>query len=81
MLKGTAPAVFDLLDALELHPTNKRGGVYAPIGGFRYVSNTVGESEGVVLEHKTRVTKMTNDGVYVIKSTGNDFDKSHIYSC
>ena len=74
VLKGTAPAFFGLLDALELYPTNERGGVYAPIGGFRSVSK-LGESKCVVLEYNTRVTKITNDGVYVIKSTGNDLIK------
>lgn len=40
VIKKTAPAVFGLLAALELHPTNKKAGVFAPIGGFQSVSNS-----------------------------------------
>ena len=41
MLRKTAPAVFGLLAALELHPTNDKAGVFAPVGGFRQVSKSM----------------------------------------
>jgi phytoene desaturase (3,4-didehydrolycopene-forming) len=77
ILTSTAPAVFGLLAAIELHPTNARCGVYAPVGGFRAVANsmeTLARNLSVSVECGTTVTKITNKGVYAIdtKKAEND---------
>jgi phytoene desaturase (3,4-didehydrolycopene-forming) len=67
----TAPAVFGLLSAIELHPTNEKCGVYAPIGGFSSVTQsieTLARSRGVNIQCNTSVTQVTSDGVWT--STG-----------
>jgi len=72
VLRSTAPAVFGLLAAIELHPTNKNAGVFAPIGGFQAVTNAMenllGE-KGVEIRCETTVTGVTNEGVW---ARGND---------
>lgn len=66
ILRKTAPAVFGLLAAIELHPTI--GGVYAPIGGFDAVSQAMEclvRELGVEIQCDTIVTKVDDRGVYV----------------
>ncbi len=77
VLKKTAPAVFGLLAALELHPTNKKAGVFAPIGGFRAVATafeSLCEDCGVEIRCDTTVAKVEDDGVH-IKSGDTSFTK------
>jgi phytoene desaturase (3,4-didehydrolycopene-forming) len=67
VLQSTAPAVFGLLAAIELHPTNKKCGVYAPVGGFSAVTKGMEElatNLGVTIQYDTTVTKITADGLY-----------------
>ena len=75
VLTSTAPAVFGLLAALELHPTNKRAGVFAPIGGFRSVGKAfekLATDMGVRIEYEKTVTKVTNDGVFYSDTSANN---------
>jgi phytoene desaturase (3,4-didehydrolycopene-forming) len=61
----TAPAVFGLLAALELHPTD--GGVFAPVGGFQAVTDSVlrlAVDRGVAIVCHTTVVRVTEEGVY-----------------
>lgn len=63
----TAPAVFGLLSAIELHPSNSKCGVFAPIGGFRAVTmamEKLARELGVHIHCNTTVTKVTDNGVY-----------------
>eukprot|EP00957_Ditylum_brightwellii_P163225 12428967-Ditylum_brightwellii.AAC.1 len=72
VIKKTAPAVFGLLAALELHPTNNKAGVFAPIGGFRSVGNafqSLAKDCGVQFQYNKTVTKITKNGVYTIDSS------------
>ena len=74
VLTTTAPAVFGLLAALELHPTNKRAGVFAPIGGFRAVGQAferLAIAMGVHIEYDKTVTEVRDDGVYFLDSNTN----------
>ena len=67
VLSTTAPAVFGLLAAIELHPTNKKCGVFAPVGGFRAVTQamkSLSEDLKVEIKNQTTVTKVTSEGVY-----------------
>jgi phytoene desaturase (3,4-didehydrolycopene-forming) len=67
VLQSTAPAVFGLLAAIELHPTNKKCGVYAPVGGFGAVTKGMEElatNLGVTIQCNTTVTQITADGLY-----------------
>ncbi len=67
VFRSTAPAVFGLLAAIELHPNNKNAGVFAPIGGFQSVTNameTLLEEKGVEIRCETTVTGVTNEGVW-----------------
>jgi phytoene desaturase (3,4-didehydrolycopene-forming) len=64
---STAPAVFGLLSAIELHPTNTKCGVYAPIGGFQAVTDAMENLAlklGVYIHVNATVTKITNDAVH-----------------
>ncbi|KAK1737351.1 phytoene desaturase family protein, partial [Skeletonema marinoi] len=75
VLRKTAPAVFGLLAALELHPTNNKAGVFAPVGGFRQVAESMYElclDNDVDVKFDTSVTRITNDGVHF---TSKDDDK------
>ena len=68
ILRKTAPAVFGLLAALELHPTNKNCGVFAPMGGFRQVAESMYqlcEDSEVKFMFDTSVTKVGTDGVHL----------------
>lgn len=67
VITKTAPAVFGLLSALELHPTNKKGGVFAPIGGFQAVSSSferLAQSFGVEIRYDCTVTRISEEGVW-----------------
>ena len=78
VLRKTAPAVFGLLAALELHPTNKKAGVFAPVGGFRAVATAFERlcaDCGVDIRCDTTVTQVEESGVHVISgdTTTSDF--------
>jgi len=67
VMKKTAPAVFGLLAALELHPTNKKAGVFAPIGGFQTISNAFANLAtdcGVEVLYEKTVTSVDDKGVW-----------------
>ncbi|GKY91773.1 hypothetical protein MPSEU_000149000 [Mayamaea pseudoterrestris] len=69
---SSAPAVFGLLSAIELHPTNSKCGVYAPIGGFQAVTNALemlARKLGVLIECNQTVTKVSSDGVCLCGTT------------
>ena len=75
--QSTAPAVFGLLSAIELHPDV--GGVYAPIGGFRAVQESLHRLaisySNVTIQKNSTVVRVTNDGVYYYNTTqGQDTD-------
>jgi len=77
VITTTAPAVFGLLAALELHPTNKKCGVHAPIGGFRAVANALEKLafvNGVKILYDATVTQVTKSGVHVLMNGENDND-------
>lgn len=67
ILQSTAPAVFGLLAAIELHPTNAKCGVFAPVGGFAAVTagiEKLATDLGVDIQCNATVAKITQDGVY-----------------
>jgi len=67
VIQSTAPAVFGLLAVIELHPDNDKAGVFAPIGGFRAVSESfqkLAEARGVEIRTGSMVTRMESNGVY-----------------
>jgi len=69
VLRKSAPAVFGLLAALELHPSNDRAGVFAPIGGFRQVAESMHQlclDRNVKFQFETSVTGCTDKGVHFI---------------
>jgi phytoene desaturase (3,4-didehydrolycopene-forming) len=73
VLRKTAPAVFGLLAAIELHPENKFAGVFAPVGGFEAVTRSfekLAEEKGVQIQCNAVVTKVTDRGVYVQDEEG-----------
>jgi phytoene desaturase len=81
VLRKTAPAVFGLLAALELHPSNKRAGVFAPIGGFRAVANAFERlcvDCDVEIRCDTTVTQVEDDGVHFTSGNAatSDFIKA-----
>jgi phytoene desaturase (3,4-didehydrolycopene-forming) len=60
----TAPAVFGLLSAIELHP---ECGVFAPVGGFQSVQESLHRlaiDSGVKIQCNTTVVRVTGEGVY-----------------
>lgn len=64
----TAPAVFGLLSAIELHPDNPQCGVFAPEGGFRCVSAAMEKlclDLGVAIRCNQTVLSVSNSGVWV----------------
>ena len=74
ILRKTAPAVFGLLAAIELHP--EKGGVYAPIGGFEAVTNALErlvKELGVEIRCDTTVTKVDNHGVFIRQGESSTF--------
>jgi phytoene dehydrogenase-like protein len=82
VLDTTAPAVFGLLAAIELHPTNSKGGVFAPIGGFGAVTESLqklAESLDVQMQLGATVTSVTEDGVYYSTiEEGNQFERADL---
>lgn len=69
ILCSTAPAIFGLLAAIELHPTNDKAGVFAPVGGFRSVTQSMEKLAtdlGVSIKCGCTVTQINNDGVHYI---------------
>lgn len=73
VLRKTAPAVFGLLAALELHPTNDKCGVFAPLGGFHQVSESMYQlcqDSGVKFMFDTPITRVGDNGVH-LTTTGN----------
>lgn len=76
VFQSTAPAVFGLLSAIELHPTSKKCGVYAPIGGFDSVSRAMKrlcEDLGIKIQCNQTVAAITESGV-ILKDTGEQLD-------
>eukprot|EP00522_Entomoneis_paludosa_P002673 CAMPEP_0172473010 /NCGR_PEP_ID=MMETSP1065-20121228/68640_1 /TAXON_ID=265537 /ORGANISM="Amphiprora paludosa, Strain CCMP125" /LENGTH=469 /DNA_ID=CAMNT_0013231179 /DNA_START=48 /DNA_END=1457 /DNA_ORIENTATION=- len=76
VFQSTAPAVFGLLAAIELHPSNNKCGVFAPIGGFDKVSaalENLCKDLGVSIKCNQTVTEVSDDGVTVVS---DDSDKS-----
>ena len=74
ILRKTAPAVFGLLAAIELHP--EKGGVYAPVGGFEAVTDALERlvrELDVEIRCDTTVTKVNDQGVFVIHGESNTF--------
>lgn len=66
VLTTTAPAVFGLLAAIELHPTNTKCGVFAPKGGFHSVTRSLvslATSKGVNVVTDAYVTRITENKV------------------
>jgi phytoene desaturase (3,4-didehydrolycopene-forming) len=64
---STAPAVFGLLSALELHPTHGDSGIFAPLGGFGAVQASLeglARSNNVTIQTNCTVTRITQHGVY-----------------
>jgi len=75
VIKKTAPAVFGLLAALELHPKNGMAGVFAPIGGFQAVSNAfekLATDCGVEIQYNRNVQRISKDGIYYQVTTGDE---------
>jgi len=73
VFRKTAPAVFGLLAAIELHPTNKRAGVFAPVGGFRQVAESMYKlciDNNVKFQFDSSVTSITDEGVHYITKDG-----------
>ena len=78
VLRKTAPAVFGLLAALELHPTNDKAGVFAPVGGFRQVAESMYQlclDNDVQIKFDTSVTRITDNGVYYTPSSTTNEEK------
>lgn len=74
IFKKSAPAVFGLLAAIELHPNNDKAGVFAPRGGFAAVSKALerlARDAGVDIRCDTTVTRVTDTGVHVLSSNGD----------
>lgn len=71
IFQSTAPAVFGLLAAIELHPQN---GVFAPVGGFGAVTSALEKlavSRGASIRTGVYVDKIQKDGVHCLK--GHEF--------
>ena len=69
VLRKTTPAVLGLLAALEFHPTNNNAGVFAPIGGFRQVAESMHQlclDGDVMFPFNTSSTALTGEGVHSI---------------
>lgn len=59
ILCKTAPAVFGPLAAIELHPTNSKAGVFAPLGGFQQVIEWITQDCGLELNKGQRIVIMS----------------------
>jgi phytoene desaturase (3,4-didehydrolycopene-forming) len=82
VLQSTAPAVFGLLAAIELHPTNQKCGVYAPVGGFGAVTHAMEElatNLGVTIQCNTTVTQITADGLYYHDTDADSADSTTLF--
>lgn len=80
VLDTTAPAVFGLLAAIELHPANDKCGVFAPVGGFRAVTDSLAklaQSLGVRVECGKTVVRVANDGVHYCCCANSNSSDSH----
>jgi len=73
-----------LLAAIELHPSNKKAGVFAPVGGFQAVTNALealAKDLGVGIRCDTTVVRVANDGVWATtannNSNSNNKDSDH----
>lgn len=78
VIKKTAPAVFGLLAALELHPSNKLAGVHAPIGGFQAVSSAferLAVDCGVKILYEKTVTAIEKDCIWYLDGTSGKKEK------
>jgi phytoene desaturase (3,4-didehydrolycopene-forming) len=78
IITSTAPAVFGLLSALELHPTNPVSGVYSPVGGFDAVTHAMKSlciDLGVDIKCSCSVTAVSEEGVYYRETGENDFQR------
>ena len=76
VLRKTAPAVFGLLAAIELHPSNKNAGLFAPVGGFQAVQiafERLAKEQGVHIRVDTTVTKVETSGVHIHDKDGDSF--------
>ncbi|KAL7481227.1 hypothetical protein ACHAW6_006906 [Cyclotella cf. meneghiniana] len=83
VLRKTAPAVFGLLAALELHPTNNKCGVFAPVGGFRQVAESMYQlcqDCGVKFIFDCSVTRVDASGVHFINKKDGSESRSHFLS-
>lgn len=84
ILRKTAPAVFGLLSAIELHPTNRRAGVFAPLGGFRQVAKSMVElcaDNGVEFVFNATVTNIGGGGVHFRHGSSNMFRNADLVIC
>ena len=84
VLRKTAPAVFGLLAALELHPTNNKCGVFAPVGGFRQVSESMYQlcqDCGVKFLFDTSVTNINDNGVRLKHKSDSTFLPGDLMIC
>ena len=85
VVRKTAPAVFGLLAALELHPTNERAGVYAPIGGFQKVSKAfeaLAIDCGVEIMYRKTITGISEEGVWITdENEKNSFIAADLVVC
>ena len=87
-IRKTAPAVFGLLSALELHPTYRKSGVHAPVGGFRSVASSMSklcDDLDVVVRYGAIATRVTDDGVHYLfdmdgDASGDDSSSSSSYA-
>ena len=84
VLKKTAPAVFGLLSAIELHPTNRRAGVFAPLGGFRQVAKSMVDlclDNGVEFVYNATVTHIGDGGVHFRRGSSEMFRSADLVIC
>ena len=73
ILRDVAPAVFGLLAAIELHPNNANGGVYAPVGGFNAVTRgleALALKQGCSIHYNSTVTSVRERQVTYIQNDG-----------
>lgn len=72
VLDTTAPAVFGLLSAIELHLTNDKAGVYAPVGGFGAVTQAMQKLalsyDNVCIQCNATVLQVNNNAVLATTS-------------
>lgn len=83
VLRSTAPAVFGLLAALELHPTNEKAGVFAPVGGFQAVTvalEALLDDLDVEIRCDTTVLGVTNEGVWATATNEEEKDSVEAFS-